>query len=454
MLVGIELQKLGFVVMKSILLLYYLLLANTREFLSMKLLHGIAVKFVNDSSESTPMYLLVYPKRNSTAYGVLRKIPSCLTAKRFGFDCQSFTVLPESSYTLYFVGEPLPPMEPRNQDPDEFMRLEMTNINAVQPNLVVKIDYLGEYVWHPSMVYFSNQVLLSARGPERVTFEIPHFHWLNITENQTIISSPIAIDTKGFNFIGKEQVRMVKMPNDMIHMSFTVPRSMFFARMQTAALRFNRTRQIFELTKPVWMHKLSPDVMEKNWVPFLYHSNIFFVYNVQPLVVIRFPSSALNIYESNFTVDEVHLEIVSEEKCHTNFKSHWLYGHLRGGSPAVFVNGEYLAFFHSKSPPLGGWGLASYWVGAYTFTAEAPFAITKMSKVPIIKPEWYDGAWFDKANGYIVYPAGFVIKEFDNISYVMLSFSLQDRHGYLAKIPLQALYDSMIAVNCSVFTPD
>ena len=231
--------------------------------------------------------------------------------------------------------------------------------------------------------------------------------------------------------------------------------------MQTAALRYNQSRKVFELTKPVWIQKVGDDarVIQKNWVPFLYRSDVYFVYNIHPLVVIRFPGGSSAVYDGSFTGDDVPLETISEERCHPAYKTHWSYGHLRGGTPAVLVGDEYLAFFHSKSTPLylddfGGWSLLSYWFGAYTFTAEPPFVVTKMSKVPIVKNEWYDGAWFNKGNGYIIYPAGFVIQQFNNISYVMLSFSLQDKQGYLAKIPLQELYDSMISVNCSAIAED
>ena len=202
--------------------LYLLLVLSmwTREHTSMKLLHGVLVRFVNDTSESTPIYILTH-RKNSTSKGILRQVPSCFTAKRFGFDCKDFYVLSNSSDS-YAIGESLPSMEPRSHDPDEFMRLELTHINTVQPNLLLKIDYLGEYVWHPSMIRFLDRVLLSARGAEPVTHEIPHFHWLDISENQTLLSNPISIDNMGFNFVGKEQVRMVHMSNYSIHMSFTV----------------------------------------------------------------------------------------------------------------------------------------------------------------------------------------------------------------------------------------
>lgn len=76
--------------------------------------------------------------------------------------------------------------------------------------------------------------------------------------------------------------------------------------------------------------------------------------------------------------------------------------------------------------------------------------MTGMSLVPIIRDDWYDGAWFDRANGYVPYPMGFVVEEIQNKSYVMLSFSRLERHGYLAKVDLDELLASLVPVtSCS-----
>ena len=451
---------------KIFLVVFYLVIRKACP----QLIEGVLVKFSNDSSDDN-LYLLqrspkiisnltYYSKLNTSDFsylnfsGIVRRIPNCHTAKRIGFDCRFKVILPNYTLENFEKSASLPSLMPINTNPDEFMRVELDLINTIQNPLVVKVDFLGEFVWHPSMITFRNRTFLSARGKEPLFFEIPHFHWVDITLNNISFSPSIKIDTMGFNFVGREQVRLVLVREDLIHMSFCVPSGKQYAGMQTAALRYNQTREMFELTKPVWMFKAGDDkrIVQKNWVPFLYNSSIHFVYSIHPMVVIKLDP---NVYNPDYAPDTYFLETVSEEKCASDYSFPWKYGHMRGGSPAHIVNGEYLAFFHSKSTPLfvgelGGWSLQSYWFGAYTFTAEPPFTITKISRMPIIRNEWYDGAWFNKANGYIVYPAGFVIEVFDNVSYVFLSMSLQDRNGYIAKIPLQALYDSMVPVNCSV----
>ena len=70
-------------------------------------------------------------------------------------------------------------------------------------------------------------------------------------------------------------------------------------------------------------------------------------------------------------------------------------------------------------------------------------------RYPIILDNWYDGVWFDKNNAYIVYPAGFQVVKVGGVSYVMVSFSLQDRRGYMGHIRLDTLMASLMPVNCS-----
>lgn len=287
----------------------------------------------------------------------------------------------------------LKPLTARLSLLDEYMRLELVRIRSMQANIISQIEYIGDYMWHPSMCHFRNRTLLSARGPEPLTFEIPHFHWVDMINSSISVSGPLAINTKNYRFIGKEQVRLININDNVIHMSFTVPRSMTYARMQTANLQYNTTSGSFDLTKPVYMHRTGDDkrVVQKNWAPFLYNGTIYFVYNVFPLLVIKLENSLDPGQYFPNEDDYTMLATVSEEKCLPGMEQPWEYGHMRGGSSIKLVNGEYMAFFHSKSAPLennNGWSLPSYWMGVYTFSATFPFRMTKISKFPIFAEDW------------------------------------------------------------------
>ena len=124
------------------------------------------------------------------------------------------------------------------------------------------------------MAKFQNRTLLSARGTEKIFNEVPHFHFLDDIGNKIILSDPISIDTKGFSLIGYEQVRLVKINDGTFHMSFTHPSPTsnaghpIYNTMMTANLNYNKTRRIFELSKPVvMMMKDAPkSLSQKNWV--------------------------------------------------------------------------------------------------------------------------------------------------------------------------------------------
>lgn len=62
----------------------------------------------------------------------------------------------------------------------------------------------------------------------------------------------------------------------------------------------------------------------------------------------------------------------------------WEFGAPRGGTPALLVNGEYLAFFHSKKRVFKHGTtskIGTYFMGAYTFSSEPPFMLLRASRV-------------------------------------------------------------------------
>ena len=75
----------------------------------------------------------------------------------------------------------------------------------------------------------------------------------------------------------------------------------------------------------------------------------------------------------------------------------WLYGELRGGTPAVLINNSfYFSFFHSSNEPKesGDDVLKTYVMGAYVFCKKPPFKILKISALPIVHNSMYTGFFF------------------------------------------------------------
>lgn len=143
------------------------------------------------------------------------------------------------------------------------------------------------------------------------------------------------------------------------------------------------SRQIFSRFSANWKHEeswcvsygfnTSKDVgrgHEKNWTWFNHGGQWHMVYRFSPHVVCL-----------------TQREIVVREH-ETEAQIPWAYGEVRGGSNPVPVDGEYWSFFHSSLP----WKNRQkrYFMGAYAFRAQPPFAITRVTPEPLFVGSEYD----------------------------------------------------------------
>jgi predicted GH43/DUF377 family glycosyl hydrolase len=110
------------------------------------------------------------------------------------------------------------------------------------------------------------------------------------------------------------------------------------------------------------------DIREKNWAPFDYNGQFAVVYSDSPRVI-YFP------YTGKIVISGQDVE--------------WDYGQVRGGTPAIKWNGQYVTFFHSALNDNGKYWVdgRTYFVGAYTFEPKPPFKVTAITKIPLMKGE-------------------------------------------------------------------
>ncbi len=132
---------------------------------------------------------------------------------------------------------------------------------------------------------------------------------------------------------------------------------------------------------------------EKNWAWFEHDGQLHFVYQNNPHIVVETDGP----------------RIVTHNE--TQFKSHWRWGEMRGGTNPVRIGDEYLAFFHSSMPwkTIPKYGeRRRYFMGAYAFEAKAPFKVTRVSKEPLLI-----GSEFDPTipgSPAVVFPCGLVME--------------------------------------------
>lgn len=167
---------------------------------------------------------------------------------------------------------------------------------------------------------------------------------------------------------------------------------------------------------------------EKNWVPFNYNEQLLFAYSIFPHRILRpLLLGACDLESSTYSL------------------INWDWGELRGGTPAQLDNGEYIAFFHSSkyltTVHSQGKKIQHYFMGAYTFLAQPPFNITRISKEPIIGKNFYHGPEYVTWKPLrVVFPMGCIIDD----NYIWVSYGRQDFEIWVTKFDKKGLYNSLI----------
>jgi predicted GH43/DUF377 family glycosyl hydrolase len=124
------------------------------------------------------------------------------------------------------------------------------------------------------------------------------------------------------------------------------------------------------------------DGVEKNWTPFVYRNKkgkdeIHFVYYFLPHRILKlsqtFDGTAAVAYKNTASIKKMK-----------NWQEKW--GLIRGGTPAIKLDDEYICFFHSVFVANN---VRFYVFAALTFEASPPFRIKKISKTPIFFRDIY-----------------------------------------------------------------
>jgi predicted GH43/DUF377 family glycosyl hydrolase len=153
--------------------------------------------------------------------------------------------------------------------------------------------------------------------------------------------------------------------------------------------------------------------MEKNWTPFSYKNEIYFLYTIHPQKIYK---------ASHF--EKRKIECVASH----HFLLEWpkIWGDVRGGTPAQLIDDEYLAFFHSSFEDQRG--VLWYVMGAYIFASSPPFQLTGISSYPILFEAVYDTPHHDRANPRIraLYPMGFVYERQQDMELLHVSCGEND----------------------------
>ena len=172
--------------------------------------------------------------------------------------------------------------------------------------------------------------------------------------------------------------------------------------------------------KLIYEEKYHTQYWQKNWIAFEWNKTLLISYTLDP--------------------HEILYANLLDGACYHCYRTspslNWDLGTLRGSTPPLKVDGEFLAFFHSsiitESPYSDGEELWHYFMGAYTFSADPPFKITKITPFPIVTDKFYT-----KSNYYkkVVFPGGFVVSK----EHIYVAYGKDDCEIWIAKINKNAL---------------
>lgn len=135
---------------------------------------------------------------------------------------------------------------------------------------------------------------------------------------------------------------------------------------------------------------------EKNWIWFFHNDRPHLIYFSVPHTVVEF-GNGFRI-ENEYKTETPNLD--------------WQHGEIRGGTPPIRIGDEYWTFFHSSTVWYNEHEKREsrrYHMGAYAFEAKPPFAITKITTMPLLSGSQHD-RWAER-KPLVVFPCGSTFRE-------------------------------------------
>ncbi len=287
------------------------------------------------------------------------------------------------------------------------------------------------HAFNPSIVRWRGALLMSFRVYNPTT-RVPNYIGLSfLDEKFNPIGSAFLLHTRTtnpFRPFKRQDPRLITVGGRLFIVYNDLLDDETSRRMCIAEVHFDGTRFFSDPPQLLCRFKGErKDRWEKNWTPFEHDKNLMLAYSLVPHLI---------LHPREETCEEVAI---------TQSPINWKWGTLRGGTPALREGDRYLAFFHSSIPMSSkhseGKVVPHYFMGAYTFEAQPPFAVTAVSPSPLIGKEFYEGTKHKTWRPlHVVFPGGFV---FDN-QHVWIAYGRQDHEIWLAKLNKEKLLNSLV----------
>lgn len=295
------------------------------------------------------------------------------------------------------------------------------------------------FAFNPSIVRWNNSLLMSFRvqtNANNVWHSRIGLVWLD--KNFKPISTPTLLDTRARLplhpsksedarlFTVGDRLYIIYNDNEEYHDEGL--RRMYFSEVVYDGENFSVSPECINSFEGE-----SKERWEKNWIPFDYEGTMLFAYTILP--------------------HKIFLPLFGHGACETVALTTspflWPWGPTRiyGGTPALKVNDYYLAFFHSSchlnTIQTGNYETWHYFMGAYLFNSQPPFAITMVSPQPIMSKGLYDNPLLYKR---VIFPGGFIYDD----KYIWISYGREDCECWIIKLDKQGLLNSLVPVSAII----
>ena len=320
------------------------------------------------------------------------------------------------------------------------LNAEVRDLNHLKQNFVLETRQIHipghPEAFNPSIVRWQNKLLMSFRTyhPETRSTDAIGLIWLDDDFNP--LSEPQMLRREGevSHEVSEAKDPRLIVLNDEVYILYSnlYPFEVPTSRMYIGKLEIDGQGE-FVVSYPTALLYYDREIRsrkEKNWVPFVYDNKLLLAYSLQPhrLLLPTLSGSCLTVEGTIGTID-------------------WSWGELRGGTPALLVDGSYLAFFHSDKAMAtvqsGEKVMNHYFMGAYTFEAEYPFALTGISPHPIVARAFYEGPMYKTWKPLrVVFPGGYIV----NDDAIWVAYGRQDHEVWVVKLDKNLLLQSLTPI--------
>lgn len=294
------------------------------------------------------------------------------------------------------------------------------------------------YSFNPSITLWRGKILMAFRIRNSKTQLTNQIGLVWLDANLNLASQPyiLEIPKASTPTLHKEQDPRLITIKDRLYMVYSdcikgilIPE---VRRIFLTEIHFNGSKFFVDTPEGLFHFEKEQELRwEKNWVPFDYQGNLLLAYSLIPHRI---------------------LCPVGNGRCETVASTlgaiYWEWGILRGGTQALLDKDQYLSFFHSSIPLAtlhsNEKKITHYFMGAYTFSAEPPFAITQISPFPIIGKNFYTSPSYKTWKPLrVVFPGGFIMKDND----IWVVYGKQDFEVWAMKIDKKKLLQSLVPVS-------